>query len=118
MSIYTRFKQGFLIAAAGGAVSVGLAGAAAAQQCPDWQLGGIPISTDAETAWTAQQYPLFAGGGLNLANCGSVQGVGYITPAPNFTLQYDAPRLRFSDYRGQLPRPAPIKRTSRGFGDE
>lgn len=34
------------------------------------------------------------------------------------TMQYDAPRLRFSDYRGQQPRPAPIKRTSRGFGDE
>lgn len=90
MSIYTRFKQGFLIAATGGAASVMLAGAAAAQQCPDWQLGGIQIATDAETAWAAQQYPLFAGGGLNLASCGSVQGVGYVTPAPNFTLEYDA----------------------------
>ncbi|WP_068296574.1 hypothetical protein [Pararhodobacter sp. CCB-MM2] len=90
MSLYQNFKQGFLIAAAGAAFSTAMAGAAAAQQCPDWQLGGIPITTDAETAWVPQQYPLFAGGGLDLNACGTVQGVGRVTPAPNFTIQYDA----------------------------
>lgn len=33
----------------------------------------------------------------------------------DITLQYDAPRLRFSDYVGHTPRPAPIKHSSRGF---
>ena len=90
MTVYHYFKQSFMMAAAGAAVSVAFAGAAAAQQCPDWQLGGIPITTDAETAWVPQQYPLFAGGGLDLGACDSVEGVGRVTPAPNFTLQYDA----------------------------
>ncbi|MHB1351984.1 MAG: replicative DNA helicase [Thiobacillus sp.] len=35
----------------------------------------------------------------------------------DLTLQYDAPRLRFSDYQGQTPRPAPTKRSARGFDD-
>lgn len=91
MSFFQRFKQGIAIAAAGAAVSVALAGAAAAQQCPDWQLGGIPITTDADTAWTPQQFPLFAGGTLDLSACASVPGgTGRVTPAPNFTIQYDA----------------------------
>lgn len=90
MSFMQTFKNGFLIAAAGAAMTTAFAGAASAQQCPDWQLGGIPITTDAETAWVPQQYPLFAGGGLDLSACTSVQGVGRVTPAPNFTLQYDA----------------------------
>lgn len=33
----------------------------------------------------------------------------------DITLQYDAPRLRFSDYCGQPPRPATIKNSSRGI---
>lgn len=33
------------------------------------------------------------------------------------SLQYDAPRLKFSDYRGQLPRPAPARGTARGGFD-
>ena len=35
----------------------------------------------------------------------------------DIALQYDAPRLRFSDYQGQTPRPAPTKRSARGFDD-
>ena len=94
MSFFHSFKQGLLIAAAGAAVSGALAGAAAAQQCPDWQLGGIPISTDAETAWVPQQYPLFAGGALDLSACTSIPGgTGRVTPAPNFTIQYDSRNL-------------------------
>jgi len=97
VSIYQNFKHGFLVAAAGAALSVAAAGSAAAQQCPDWQLSGIPITTDAETSWVPQQYPLYAGGGLDLSLCttlqgngGPVQGYGRVTPAPSFTLSYDA----------------------------
>ncbi|MHB1145051.1 MAG: replicative DNA helicase [Thiobacillus sp.] len=35
----------------------------------------------------------------------------------DITLQYDAPRLRFSDYVGHAPRPIPAKRSMRGFDD-
>ena len=35
----------------------------------------------------------------------------------DITLQYDAPRLRFSDHIGHMPRPAPAKRSTRGFDD-
>jgi len=94
MSFFHSFKRGILIATAGTAVSVALAGAAAAQQCPDWQLGGIPIATDAETAWVPQQFPLFAGGTLDLGACGAIPGgTGRVTPAPNFTVQYDSLNL-------------------------
>ena len=89
MSFYRSFRQGFRIAAAGCALGLTMAGAAAAQQCPDWQLGGIPLTTDAETAWVPQQYPLFAGGGLDLSACATVPGVGRVTPAPTFTLSSD-----------------------------
>jgi len=90
MSILFRFKQGILIAATGAVLGVASAGSASAQQCPDWQLNGIPISTDAETAWVPQQYTMFAGGGLDLSQCGEIPGHGYITAAPNFSISYDA----------------------------
>jgi hypothetical protein len=63
--------------------------AAAAQSCPDWRLNGQPITTDGETAWAPQSYTTTAGGSLNLAACGTVQGVGHISPGPSFTLTYD-----------------------------
>lgn len=90
MSLTQFFKTGLLTAATGAALSIAAAGAASAQACPEWQLGGIPLTTDAETAWVPQQYPLFAGGALDLSACPGVPGVGYVTPAPNFTIQYDA----------------------------
>lgn len=73
------------------AVALGLgAGAASAQQCPDWQLNGIPITTDSDTAWVPQQYPVFAGGNVNLSGCTLFQGVGTVTAAPTFSINYDA----------------------------
>ena len=65
------------------------AGAGHAQACPQWQAGGQQISTDAETAWAPQSYAASAGGTLNLASCGEVPGVGYITQNPTFSLSYD-----------------------------
>lgn len=92
MADFARFVRGL----AKGAAGLFLAGAwaltgtaAQAQQCPDWSLGGINISTDADTAWVPQRFQMFAGGSLNLAACGTVQGHGNITAAPNFTIQYD-----------------------------
>lgn len=63
---------------------------AAAQQCPDWTQNGVTVTTDAETAWVPQSYPLTAGGGVDLSLCGTVPGFGYVTAAPNFTITYDA----------------------------
>lgn len=68
-------------------------GAAAAQQCPDWQLNGVPITTDAEAAWVPQQYPMFAGGTIDLSQCTATGGVGRVTAAPSFSITYDARNL-------------------------
>lgn len=82
--------RGLVVAAAAALLGLAAAGEATAQQCPDWQLNGIPISTDAETAWVPQSYTMFAGGGLDLSACTSLPGYGYITAAPNFSITYDA----------------------------
>ena len=89
MHILNVVKRSFFVAATGTVLGLAGATAAAAQACPDWRLGGVPITTDADTAWAAQQYPMYAGGNLNLRECQEVSGVGYITPAPNFSLTYD-----------------------------
>ena len=90
MSFFTHFKSGFLIAATGAAVSVAASGSAMAQSCPDWQLGGVPVSTNAETAWVPQQYAMFAGGGVDLSQCGQFQAYGRVTAQPSFSITYDA----------------------------
>ena len=89
MYIMNTVKRGVFTLAAGTILGLAGATAAAAQACPDWRPGGVPITTDAETAWTAQQYPMYAGGSLDLSQCQDVPGVGYITTAPNFSLSYD-----------------------------
>ncbi len=65
-------------------------GPAFAQQCPDWHQNGVTISTDAETLWSPQRYPLTVGGGLDLSRCGEVPGFGHVTVAPSFTISYDS----------------------------
>lgn len=93
MSYFETFKTGALIAAAGAAFTLAASGAAFAQQCPDWQLNGIPVTTDAETAWVPQQYPTFAGGNIDLSACPTIQGGGRVTAAPTFSITYDARNL-------------------------
>ncbi|MCB1362087.1 MAG: hypothetical protein H6899_02875 [Rhodobacter sp.] len=93
MSFMPSFSSSLRLAAAGAALCVAMAGAASAQQCPDWQLNGVPITTDAETAWVPQQYQIYAGGGLDLGQCTTlpgVQGYGRVTPQPSFTINYDS----------------------------
>lgn len=92
MSLMNRFKSTFLTAATGAVLSLGVAGSAAAQQCPDWQLGGVPLTTDAQQAYTAQQYPMYAGGSTDLSQCGNgaYSAYGRTTAAPSFSVAYDA----------------------------
>ncbi|MEZ5751867.1 MAG: hypothetical protein R3D60_07845 [Paracoccaceae bacterium] len=90
MLLDSRLTKCFAFAALVSAAGAFGSGAALAQQCPDWQLGGIPINTDAETAWVPQRFDMYAGGGLNLSACSSVNGHGYVTPSPNFSISYDA----------------------------
>jgi len=87
---FLRSIRSSFLTAAGLILAAGLAAPVVAQQCPDWQQNGIPLSTDAETVWSPQSYPMMAGGGVNLATCGSLPGTGYLTTAPNFTITYDA----------------------------
>ncbi len=61
-----------------------------AQACPDWQLNGSLVTTDAGTAWSPQRFQTTAGGALNLAQCNTVPGYGYMTAAPTYTVTYDA----------------------------
>ncbi|WP_417599374.1 hypothetical protein [Pararhodobacter oceanensis] len=89
MNIRT-IRTAFFVAASGAALSIAAAGSAAAQECPQWQLNGVPVMTDADTASNPQSMPMYAGGMLDLRSCGEVPGVGYITAAPNFSLSYDA----------------------------
>lgn len=66
-----------------------LAAGAQAQECPDWQLDGTGITTDAATVWAPQSYATTAGGPLNLVQCATVPGYGYMNRAPSFTITYD-----------------------------
>lgn len=75
-----------------------------AQSCPDWQLNGALIATDAGTAWSPQSYQTTAGGPLNLAQCATVPGHGYMNAAPSFTLTYDAQNRGLDlDFRVEAP---------------
>ena len=77
------------------------AGAASAQACPDWQLGGQQQTTDAEAAWVPQTYAATAGGPVNLGGCQTAMGaLGYVTAAPTFSIGYDARNMgRDLDFR-------------------
>lgn len=91
MSFLRFVSHGLAVSAVGAAMALFTAGSAYAQQCPDWQLNGIPVATDAETAWVPQQYPMYAGGALDLSLCTSVpNGRGHVTAAPSFSISYDA----------------------------
>ena len=84
MTVFSLFRTSAI------AIALVLAASAGhAQACPEWQMGGQQISTDAETAWAPQSFGATAGGSLNLSACGSVPGTGYITPGPTFSMAYD-----------------------------
>lgn len=82
MTIFTR-----TFAAAVAVVSLP---AMASAYCPSYANSGAGLSYSSDDAWTPRSHSVIAGGNLNLSNCGSVPGVGYIVESPDFTLQYDA----------------------------
>lgn len=63
---------------------------AAAQQCPSYETSGAPLSYSSEQVWESQSHTVVAGGGLDLALCESIPGVGHIMDSPDFTLQFDS----------------------------
>ena len=81
----TRFLT---LPATGAVLALGLATPAFAN-CPDYQLNGVFMNQDAETAWVPQSFQVMAGGNANLGACGSLPGSGFMTAAPNFTINYD-----------------------------
>jgi hypothetical protein len=66
------------------------ASAGHAQACPEWQIGGQQISVTAAAAAMPQSFGASAGGQLNLSACAAVDGVGYLTAGPTFSLSYDS----------------------------
>lgn len=71
-------------------IASGSAAQAQNVQCPQWEIGGVPIVTDAEQAWAPQRYTTFAGGMADLSSCGEINGFGHVTTAPSFSMTYDA----------------------------
>jgi hypothetical protein len=60
----------------------------AAASCPDYGQNGASYSFTSDDLYSEQRLRVAAGGEVNLANCGSVPGVGYVAEAPDFTIQY------------------------------
>ena len=89
MPIFQSLKHGIIVAGSTAAVSIAFAGAAAAQNCPQWELGGTPIVLDAQSAADGVNFQLQAGGLDDLRACTDVPGHGHITRAPNFSVSYD-----------------------------
>lgn len=86
MILFRSMKGGLLIAAAGFALTLAGVGSVQAQQCPDWQLGGVPINVDAQTP---QHLAVYAGGTVDLGLCEAIDGVGHFTAAPMLSIAYD-----------------------------
>lgn len=63
---------------------------AAAAECPMVSVSGQQMTLNAESVYAPQTMPIVAGGGLDLSQCGSVPGNGYIVPESDFTVAYDA----------------------------
>lgn len=69
------------------ALGFGLAGLAApAVACPQWQMTGQQVSFSAGQLMTPQTLSVVAGGDVNLGNCQSVPGNGYVITQPDFDL--------------------------------
>ena len=56
--------------------------------CPSYANPGSPLSYTDEQVWSPQAHSVTAGGNINLAECASIPGIGYIVENPDFTLQY------------------------------
>lgn len=61
-------------------------GASPAAACPQWQMTGRQVSYSAGQLLSPQTLSVVAGGDVNLANCQSVPGSGYVITQPDFDL--------------------------------
>jgi DNA-binding transcriptional LysR family regulator len=62
--------------------------AVAAQQCPDFSQGGTSLSYSSDDLYAPQSMSVVAGGSVNLSNCPSIPGLGYVTQAPDYKLEF------------------------------
>jgi uncharacterized protein YdgA (DUF945 family) len=62
--------------------------AAAAQQCPDFSQSGTLLSYSSDDLYAPQSMSVVAGGSVNLSNCPSIPGLGYVTQAPDYKLEF------------------------------
>lgn len=67
-----------------------LAGGAQAQQCPELSQGGVALSYSSDALYTPRSQNVLAGGGVDLAQCGALPGIGFVGLGPDFTLSYEA----------------------------
>jgi hypothetical protein len=59
--------------------------------CPDWSLGGSEINLMASQLGARQEFPVTAGGGINLGSvsCNLPASYGHVAAAPDFSLRLD-----------------------------
>ena len=70
------------------AATLGAAGLAHAQSCPDVAQSGAQITgTAVSLSGGGMTADVIAGGNIDLGTCGTVEGHGYIIEAPDFELQ-------------------------------
>jgi hypothetical protein len=62
--------------------------AVAAQQCPDFSQSGTSLSYSSDDLYAPQSMSVVAGGSVNLSNCPSIPGLGYVTQAPDYKLEF------------------------------
>jgi len=60
----------------------------AAQQCPDFTQSGASLSYTSDDLYAPQSRSVVAGGSVDLANCPSIPGQGFVTQAPDFKLEF------------------------------
>jgi hypothetical protein len=70
--------------------ALALGGPAVAQACPDFTRNGVALGYGADDLWSPKTHEVLAGGGVNLAQCLDMPGIGMVGPGPDFTLTYEA----------------------------
>lgn len=65
-----------------------LTAGAAAAGCPDFGQNGFNLSVSSQSLYSENRMDVVAGGSIDLGNCSSAPGVGYVSEAPDFTLSY------------------------------
>lgn len=61
----------------------------AAARCPDYAQNGSGHSVSSESLYSETRMSVRAGGGVDLGTCSEAPGVGHVSEAPDFTLNYE-----------------------------